>query len=83
MTEDQAKERQLEDYYSSIVTIRPTARIVILDGVVCRIWTGYTLDGRYVETYIYRISTDNWVQQEIFARALSEQPFPGEIQTRP
>jgi hypothetical protein len=55
------------------LVIRPSAHVVDLDGVECRLWFGVDEDGALYEVWVHRVCTrdpnaDRKLQQALFAK---------------
>lgn len=58
------------------IELQSTGRIVLLDGVPCRVWEGKTAAGVPLTAYIARVAIDDPRDASHFARELLETPRP-------
>ena len=59
------------------ITLESTPKVTIVNGVLCREWTGTTSEGTPLLAYIHLLRVENRPQfAEEFAKDLSEQPAP-------
>ena len=61
------------------ITLQSTESITVVNGCLCRVWTGHTEGGVPVTAFVHLLAVTEKDCQDQFSKELEEQPHPIEL----